>query len=445
MKSVGIFICNYNKQDFVINCVQSLLNQAFKDFDLYVVDNASTDDSVAKLNETFRNKIKIIENKENLGGSGGFNTGIRYGHQAGYEYIMLVDNDTVFDINAVGELYNFLENNKDVGMVGSKIYYMKNPEFIQEFGGRIDFKEYRANGIDKDSKDIDNQKIVQECDYLAACSLMVRKEVIDKIGDMDESCFIYWDDTDFGYRCKLAGYKCSAISSSKVWHNGSLVTQNNLGFTNYYFWRNKFNFFSKYILETDIKSFAKNSLKEIYRRIVGYYCKKQYDMSNILVYALLDFFYGIRGKAEELKTKRQSVINLEPFYEIISDNKEIFVEKKEECSNLESFVNKCLEINNNIHISINKNDLTRCELEKLENKILIKDKPEGQIIFSLYEHVANEKECILPKICVDNYFNCIYDKESYSLYSNYDINENMFVHNYEKIFIDRVKKIRGEK
>lgn len=71
MNPIGVVICNYNKKDFVLQCVQSVLESKEKNFDIYVVDNASSDGSAEALKKAYGNRITVIENKENLGGSGG--------------------------------------------------------------------------------------------------------------------------------------------------------------------------------------------------------------------------------------------------------------------------------------------------------------------------------------------------------------------------------------
>lgn len=451
MKSVGIFICNYNKRDFVVNCVKSLLGQNFRDFDLFVVDNASTDDSVEKLREVYGDKITIIENSENLGGSGGFNTGIRRGYNDGYKYIMLVDNDTVFDSNAVGELYKFLEENSDAGMAGSKVLYMQNPSVIQEFGGKIYWENYSVEGRYKGNTDSSSLLEFEEVDYLAACSLMVKREVIDKIGFMDEECFIYWDDTDWGHRCKLSGYKCYAISSSKVLHNGSFVSRNNLGFSSYYFFRNKYNFFAKYIDEENIEEFAKASLSEVYKRLVGYYCKKQYDMVSIFMYMLDDFLHGVRGKATSQKTSR-TLKNLEIFDELVLNNNKVLIKVSKENveGNFEDFINvirKCSEINSKIVLYVEPIGLDKEQLNKIHEyaKVYYEKDEKFDLIFYFCKHVMDIKKCMLPEVCIDKYFNCVFDEDTYKIYSNIEGNEKLFIELYKKLFIERVNQIRSGK
>ena len=93
MKKIGIVICNFNKADKVLECIQCVLESKFQDFDIYVVDNASIDNSVKMINEKYGDKVNLIVNEENLGGSGGFNKGLRTAYDKGYEYLMCIDND----------------------------------------------------------------------------------------------------------------------------------------------------------------------------------------------------------------------------------------------------------------------------------------------------------------------------------------------------------------
>lgn len=447
MKSVGIFICNYNKREFVINCVKSLLDQTFKDFDLFVVDNASIDDSVEKLREAYGDKITIIENSENLGGSGGFNTGIKRGYDDGYEYIMLVDNDTVFDKNAVFELYKFLTENKDVGMVGAKIYQMQKPEYIQAMGGIIDWKNYDVQSVYKDLKDSDELENIVDVDYLAACALMTRREVVEKIGMLDESCFIYYDDTEWGYRCKLNGYRCCAISSAKVWHNCSFAaSKTNKGLI-YYNIRNGLNFFSKYISLEEIDEFTNKTLSIIYKRIIGYYCKNHPEVMSPYIYAICDFINGVRGKAPEFKTNAKA-LEIDPFVALIQDSNDILVTVTEKFSKLATdkinkfckFLNECKKVNPRVNIYIKQSDW------KIEDVDLIKEKSDVLFsntntsydrIFSFCNHVAEEKELLLPQICVDEWLNCIYNEEVYEIYKNIDINAKIFINFYKNMFINK--------
>ena len=127
MSDVAIVICNYNKVDMVLRCIRCILDNDFADYDLYVVDNASTDGAPEAIREQFGDRLTLLVNRENLGGSGGFNTGLRAAQEKRYRYYMCVDNDAMLDEHAIGELYRFLESHPEAGMAASKVYHLEEP------------------------------------------------------------------------------------------------------------------------------------------------------------------------------------------------------------------------------------------------------------------------------------------------------------------------------
>ena len=145
MNPIGIVICNFNKKEYVLECVQSILESKVHNFDIYVVDNASTDGSVEALEMTYGDQITILANEENLGGSGGFNTGLRVVRDKGYEYFMCLDDDALVDENAIFELFEYMEANPDVGMAGCRVYHRQMPDYIQQCGLYIDFDHYNED------------------------------------------------------------------------------------------------------------------------------------------------------------------------------------------------------------------------------------------------------------------------------------------------------------
>lgn len=299
LKSIGIVVCNFNKEDYVLNCVKSLFEQTINDFDIYVVDNASTDNSVMALKETFGDKITLLENEENLGGSGGFNTGLREVLKKDYEYIMCVDNDVVFDKNAVANLKEFLDTHDDVGMVGSQVFFMDDPKYIWNYGGDIDFEDYvqRDNYRNCTAEEV---PIEVYCTYVPACAMMLRNEAVHNVGIMPEENFIYWDDMEWGYRFNQAGYKVAATSSSKVWHKGGGRTAGNT-FNNYYLWRNRIRFFLKVLSVAEREHFAETILEDMFRLVYSCNLKGDYGVVKSVMYAFNDALNGITGKAPEYK------------------------------------------------------------------------------------------------------------------------------------------------
>ena len=299
-KKIGIVICNYNKQDYIVNCIQSVMDSSIQDFDIYVVDNASTDDSVKQIQEQFGDKVTLLVNRENLGGSGGFNTGLREALKHEHQYIMLMDNDIVVDKKAVEELYLFMEQHHDVGMVGSKVYFMDYPDQIWGYGGNIDWKQYKQKDQYKNCIDSDAIPEISYCDYVAACSLMTRTDTIRKVGLMPEENFIYWDDMEWGYRFNEAGYKVAVCGKSKIWHKAGGRNAGNT-FIHYYMWRNRIRFFLKVLIQEKRDEFAETLLTEMFRMIYSVHLKGEDNIVKSLMYAFDDAIHGVSGKAKEGK------------------------------------------------------------------------------------------------------------------------------------------------
>ena len=110
MKKIGCFVCNFNKRKFVVDCVQTLLDQVTNNNEvfIYVSDNASTDDSVEVLQREFKDKIQLVVNAENLGGSGGFNTGLRIALKENYDYAVLIDNDVKIAPHTIQTMFEYM-------------------------------------------------------------------------------------------------------------------------------------------------------------------------------------------------------------------------------------------------------------------------------------------------------------------------------------------------
>lgn len=325
MKKVGIVICNYNKENAVLNCIQSILESRFKDFDLYVVDNASTDNSVQRINEKYGGMLTLIRNSENLGGSGGFNTGLRKVYKKGYPYIMCVDNDAMLDENAIGNLYNFLETHPEAGMAGAKVYHLEEPDYVQQFGQEIDFKYFCTEALYFNEYEDGSMPEFIYTDSVAACSLMVKKCVIDKIGFMPEENFLYWDDTEWCYRCTLAGYKVASVGNAKALHAMGAKDEAKNTFPTYYAWRNWIVFFTKYVNDKDLIHMAETFLGSVFQVIYEGLHSGNVNRARTVMLAYDDAIHGIMGKAGDNRIFNID-FNKEPFLCLFNGKHEIFLE-----------------------------------------------------------------------------------------------------------------------
>lgn len=301
MKKVAAVICNYNKKDYVTECIQSVTESVFRDFDIIVVDNASTDGSPECIRARFGEQVKLLENGENLGGSGGFNRGIRHALEQGYEYIWCLDNDVLVDENAVGELYAFLEGHPEAGMAGSKVYHMENPDYVQQFGIDIVWEEYCCEAKYSGLREDGSMPEVVYSDAVAACSVLVRASLIREIGPLPEENFLYWDDTEWGIRCNLAGFKVASVGSSKILHSMGAKKESVNTFPLYYAWRNWIRFFMKYTPKEKREDMCTAFLGGIFDVVYNDLYLGEENRAKTVMYAYDDAVHGRMGKAEEDK------------------------------------------------------------------------------------------------------------------------------------------------
>lgn len=422
MEKVGIVICNYNKREDVLACIESVLKSDFQAFDLFVVDNASTDGSAEAIKEKYReNQVKLFQNQENLGGSGGFDTGIRKLYQLGYEYIVCLDNDVILDHKAIGALYDFMEEHKEVGITGSKVYHTEAPEYIQQFGLNLNFEHYCAETLYADCYDDGTAPEVIYCDTVATCSVMVRREAIEKAGVMPEENFIYWDDMEWGYCIGQAGYKVAAYGKSKVWHRMGATQASKSSFVNYYLWRNQIHFFMKFTPKEKVENMSVHILQEVFDALYeSMYCG-QHNTMNTIRYAFDDALHMVRGKAELYKILEQDEEE-HRLEKIAQKIKKYFIEENEYRDNALYLEKLLLNINPAL-----------VKTEKQE---------EADTIFSMCDYVMHINEIKEDRIYIDTSMNILENEEDVLLVKNYNFSKTLFIYMNQNLFLEAVDKVQ---
>lgn len=291
---VAIIILTWNKKDYVLTLLGCINDLDYKNYDVIVVDNASTDGTVEALSEGFPD-VHLIVNSENLGGTGGFNTGMKYALGKGiYDYLWLLDNDVEVDPQALSKLVDVLESSKEIAVAGSAMYDLTDKDKLLELGYFIDLKRGRFNN---NMPAEPSKKDFMIVDSVSSCSLCVSTDAIANVGIWDESYFIYCDDVDWNIRFGQMGYKTASVPGSKIWHVPWLFK---IGFnTAYYSNRNMMYLISKHL--------------PIPQKIIGLIYKElsiillslqllksgEYVYSIVALRSLLDFFDNNLGKYED--------------------------------------------------------------------------------------------------------------------------------------------------
>ncbi|MCK4592212.1 glycosyltransferase family 2 protein [Candidatus Parcubacteria bacterium] len=235
-KEVYIIVLNWNGKDDTIECIESLQKINYSNYKIVIVDNGSEDDSVSEIKKQF-SEVKIIENKKNLGFAGGNNIGIKYAINSGAGYVLLINNDTTVEENFLSELIEMGESDKKIGILGSKIYFYSEPNRIWFAGGKVNWLKNKGTHIGLDQIDNGQYDKTKETDYLTGCCLLIKREVVEKIGVLAEDYFLYYEDTDFSLRTKNIGYKCIFVPRSKIYHKISRSTKP--GSSNYIYYHTR--------------------------------------------------------------------------------------------------------------------------------------------------------------------------------------------------------------
>ena len=236
-KSVYIILLNWNGREDTTACVESCLKLRYPNFRILLVDNGSTDGSEALLRERFP-ELDVIQTGSNLGFAGGNNVGIRYALEKGADYVWLLNNDTVVDREALGELVRVAEADAGIGVVGSKIYYYDQPELLWFAGGGIRKFSKLSYHVGAKQQDSDLFQNDRQVDFITGCSLLIRRRTIEDVGLMNETYFLYCEDTDWSLRIRKAGWQIWWAAASRIWHKVSSSHGEYNPFLNYYCVRN---------------------------------------------------------------------------------------------------------------------------------------------------------------------------------------------------------------
>lgn len=215
--NISIIIPNYNGAKYLKICIESLHKQIFKDYELIIIDNASSDESV-NIIESYDN-IKLIKLDKNYGFDRAVNEGIKI---AKGEYVILLNNDTEADEEWLSNLVKCIEKDENIFSCSSKMIRYYERDKIDDAGDGYNilgwaYKRGDGSAADKYKKD---EEIFSSC----AGAAIYRKKIFDEIGYFDEEYFAYIEDIDISYRAKIFGYKNIYCSDAIIYHMASATS-----------------------------------------------------------------------------------------------------------------------------------------------------------------------------------------------------------------------------
>lgn len=213
MNQISVIIPTYNSWNTLKSCIISIQNQTLKPKEIIAIDNASNDGTSSMVKKYFP-KVKLITLNKNTGVTGGRNTGIKNSSRLS-DYLFFFDHDMVADKNMLKHLIEVAETDSSTGIVTPKIYYWGNKKRIWSAGTGINL--WTGKIIFRGGEDIgqfDNAEEVQ----VAPAAIFVKKEVIKRLKKFDDIYFATYEDTDFCFRAKRAGFKTYYSPKALAFH-----------------------------------------------------------------------------------------------------------------------------------------------------------------------------------------------------------------------------------
>lgn len=246
MKKVAVVVLNYKVSELILKCIDSIRKSDYENLLIIVVDNNSGDGVEQGLRVKGEgSRVIFIQNKENLGYTGGNNEGIKKALDMQSDYVFILNPDTIIKQNTIRELVAGGESNQ-AGIIGPKIYF-ENSKKIWFAGGIVDINNVLGSHKGVDEEDSGQYDKNEETEYVTGAAMMVKSEVFKKIGLFDEKYFLYYEDSDFCFRARKAGFKIMYIPKAVVFHANAKSTGLGSPLQDYFITRNRMLFAKKFL------------------------------------------------------------------------------------------------------------------------------------------------------------------------------------------------------
>ena len=295
--SVAVLTVNTDGAAFMAEFAESLNAISYPNFELILVDNASSDDSLAILERT-RPQGVVLKNDANLGFTGACNRGIEYCLRKGYDYVLFLNGDVLVEPDFLDRL---VEASDDRTMTAPKSYLYHHPGALDDSVGQFDWTRgiWKHQILGKRPTDDFNQPRLVDTANLSC--LLVPSSALRNVGLLDNNFFIYYDDTDFVRRAHDAGYRLWFVPSAVIHHRkGATIGGSETAFGLYYLTRNR-----PYLISKHVRSPFRRALFWTYFiasrlvRVVALRLRGRPDLARAITAGMADYWRGRMGKTME--------------------------------------------------------------------------------------------------------------------------------------------------
>ncbi len=220
---VAALVLNYNGADITLQSLPSLAAMTYPNFELIVIDNGSTDDSIARI-QAAHPDLRIFHKPTNAGPAAGLNFGMEQALAEDFDYLLILNNDIEVDPEMLTEMLTVAASDDSIGCVGPKSFYFWNRDRLWAAGGRICFRESVTKERGMGEVDRGQYDTTQEVDYINGCALLTRREVVEKVGLFDPQFHLACEDADWGMRLRQQGYRSFYAHRAVLYHMVSMST-----------------------------------------------------------------------------------------------------------------------------------------------------------------------------------------------------------------------------
>lgn len=285
--SIGIVIVNYNGAKYQNAAIKTIKEQTYQNYQIVVVDSASTDDSVELLVEAYGEDVTVLREKDNCGFAAGSNIGIRYCREHGADYILLLNNDVELDSLLLEKLVADADENT---VVVPKIYFYEPSDRIWAAGGILNWNHCETKHYGIEEKDIGQCDERQYVNFAPACCMLLHRSVFERVGYFDEAFFMYYEDTDLCVRLLENGYQILYEPEARMWHKVSSSSGGqNSKVSVYYIYRNQLYFMKKHSDKARFRGRCYAVLKAMTKAVTAPVRRKN---DGVIFTAYLDYLKG---------------------------------------------------------------------------------------------------------------------------------------------------------
>ena len=261
-----------------------------------MVDNGSTDGSGERLAARYP-EITLLKNETNLGFAAGNNVGLIYCLEQGLANIFMLNNDTVVDHQVLKYLIEAVQEDSRIGIVGPKIYFYDRPDRIWFAGGRLNMLLGQSRHLGFDQTDRQKHETFMEVDFVTGCSLLVRAEVVTRIGLLDPDYYHSHEDLDLCIRAQRAGYRVLFVPQAKVWHKVASASGGVYSpFYLYYPTRNRLLFMKKNASWIRWFTFLPHYVLSTLKQLILLAWRREFASCWAILLAVCDFCLGRYGR-----------------------------------------------------------------------------------------------------------------------------------------------------